>query len=226
MTPIELARPAPTAPSRIIAVLGAESTGKTTLAQALTAQLLAQGRDAVMVPELLRHFCEEQGRTPRADEQAQLAVAQTAAIAQAASVHAWVVADTTSLMTAVYSEIVFGDRGLYPMALAAHAQTSLTLLTALDVPWVADGLQRDGPHVREPVDGLVRQALTQAQLPYVCIGGLGNARVQQAWSAIEHHWRERSEDDTSRPRWRWVCDKCDDGDCEQHLLPTLLQPAR
>ena len=212
--------------ARVITVLGAESTGKTTLAQALVTRLVAQGMDAVMVPELLRGFCEQHQRTPLAHEQAQIAQAQTHAIAQAAAQHAWVVADTSALMTAVYSEVVFGDIGLYEMALQAHARSDLTLLTALDLPWEADGLQRDGPHVREPVDTLIRRALMRAELPYVTVGGQDEWRTKQAWAAIEHRWLERSEEDQARPRWRWLCEKCDDGDCEQHVLPTSLQSTR
>jgi hypothetical protein len=69
--------------------------------------------------------------------------------------HDVVVCDTTALMTAVYSHTVFGDDSLdaSPCLCKQHRTlVSLTLLTALDLPWVADGLQRDGPQVREPVD--------------------------------------------------------------------------
>lgn len=212
--------------ARVITVLGAESTGKTTLAQALVTRLVAQGMDAVMVPELLRRFCEQHQRTPLAHEQAPIAQAQTHAIAQAAAQHAWVVADTSALMTAVYSEMVFGDTSLYEMALQAHARSDLTLLTALDLPWEADGLQRDGPHVREPVDTLIRQALISAGLPFVTVCGQGEWRTEQAWAAIQHQWLKRTAEDVARPRWRWLCEKCDDGDCEQHAPLTSLQSAR
>ena len=58
-------------------------------------------------------------------------------------------ADTTALMIAVYSDLVFADTGLYDDALAAQRRVDLTLVTALDLPWLADGLMRDGAHVRE-----------------------------------------------------------------------------
>lgn len=38
----------------------------------------------------------------------------------------------------------------------------VTLLTATDLPWQADGAQPDGPHVRAPVDALVRAALQRS----------------------------------------------------------------
>ena len=55
-------------------------------------------------------------------------------------------------MIAVYSDFVFADASLYASALAAQRRCDLTLVTALDLPWRADGLQRDGAHVRAPVD--------------------------------------------------------------------------
>jgi len=87
-------------------------------------------------------------------------------------------------MIAVYSEFVFGDRALYAQALQAHARCHHTLLMALDLPWQADGLQRDGPHVREPVDTLVRAALVHADLPFSVVHGRGAARVEAALASI------------------------------------------
>jgi uridine kinase len=49
----------------IIALLGAESTGKTALAHALVQLLVQQGQDAVAVDEYLREWCAVQGRTPQ-----------------------------------------------------------------------------------------------------------------------------------------------------------------
>ena len=94
---------------KVLVLLGGESTGKSSLAQALHQTLQGEGHDAVVVPECLRLFCETHGRTPRADEQPAIADAQTQAIAQAAGKHAIVIADTGALMTAVYSARLFGD---------------------------------------------------------------------------------------------------------------------
>ncbi len=205
----------------IIAIVGAESTGKTTLATELVRTLQLNGVLATMVPEALRAFCDERQRTPTPQEQTQIAQAQSLGIAQAARTHDVVVADTTALMTAVYSDYLFNDTSLYEQALANHALVQLTLLTALDLPWVPDGLQRDGGHVREPVDGLIRQALHRSDLAYAVVAGQGSARLAQALQTVQHALsaRQRALDNASRPRWRWVCDKCDDGDCEQHWLP-------
>jgi molybdopterin-guanine dinucleotide biosynthesis protein len=53
----------PMARPRRIALLGAESTGKTQLAQALGLRLQQQGLRVTVVPEVLREWCDRQGRT-------------------------------------------------------------------------------------------------------------------------------------------------------------------
>ena len=116
----------------VIAVVGAESTGKTLLARTLAHRLADQtGQRCTWVPEHLRRWCDEQGRTPQRHEQAAIAAQQTALIDAAAQSHDVVVCDTTALMTAVYSHTVFGDDSLDASALQAHRRVSLTLLMAL-----------------------------------------------------------------------------------------------
>lgn len=205
----------------VVVLLGAESTGKTTLARELTRILQARGVDAVMVPEALRLISDRLGRTPYCHEQVEIAAEQTRLIAQASAEHAVVIADTSALMTAVYSEYIFQDPNLYAQAEADHARSTLTLLTSLDLPWSADGLQRDGPHVREPVDALLRGALQRMGTPFAIVAGQGVSRIQHALSAIEHvlDAPAREVRAAGAPRWRWFCDNCDDGECEQHWLP-------
>jgi len=212
--------------SRVIALLGAESTGKTTLAHGLVQQLAVGGRRVALVSEYLREFCDRRGRTPRQDEQRHIADEQTHRIAAAARTHDLVIADTTALMIAVYSDTVFGDTGLYASAEAAHRDgVDLTLLTALDLPWQADGLQRDGPHVREPVDARVRAALARAQIDHSVVFGQGEARLQAALASVQRALAPPPVDvdaATGPARWHWHCERCGDANCERHArLPNL-----
>jgi nicotinamide riboside kinase len=168
----------------IITLLGAESTGKSDLARALTNHLQLSGKDAVTVDEYLREWCHMHGRTPLQHEQAHIAATQQQRISRAALQHTIVVADTTSLMTAVYSEYVFADRSLYPQATAQQRSADITLVMALDIPWLPDGIQRDGPHARAPVDALLRKALMDAKISYHAVYGLGEQRLRNAINCI------------------------------------------
>lgn len=166
-----------------IAILGAECTGKTTLLADMAGHLRAQGARVNVVDEVLRHWCAAQGRTPRADEQAAIMQAQIAAV-DAATACDYLLCDTTPLVTAVYSDLLFGDHTLYPTAVAQQRRYQLTVLAMTDLPWRADGIQRDGPAARDRVDQRLREVLQNHALPVHPVGGLGAARLVSALAAL------------------------------------------
>lgn len=214
-----------------VALLGAESSGKTVLAQALAQSLARRGLAVESVPELLRSWCIAAGRTPHAHEQDGIARDHAQTIAEAAARLATtgtpgvLLADTTPLMVAVYSDLLFDDRSLYAFALEHQRRYALTLLMGLDLPWVADGIQRDGPHVQAPVDALVRAALERAGLPYQVVYGRGPARLAQAERALRQlpalaDWLESLPEPPATARWTCACDS--DAACEHRLFQRLL----
>jgi nicotinamide riboside kinase len=195
------ALPAPgTSSGLCIAIVGAESTGKTWLARHASEHLAShRAVRSTWVPEVLRQWCDEHGRTPRIDEQAAIAAEQARRITEAAARFELVLCDTTPLMTAVYSEHVFGDRSLHYPALRWQRSCALTLVTALDLPWQADGLQRDGPHVREPIDNLLQQLLDSHALPWRRVHGQGDLRLESVLEAIAPWLGVRATEPTGSP---------------------------
>lgn len=211
-----------------VTLLGGESSGKTTLAHALQPLLRAQGVTCTLVPEQLRTWCEAQGRAPLAHEQAARAAAQTLAIASAAqdATIQVVLADTTAAVIAAYSELYFEDRSLWPAAMAQQHRYGLTLLMGLDLPWVPDGLFRDGPALRAATDTVLRRELQAAGIPFQTLYGPLALRVQQALRAIGGALQRPLT--TQDPNWEqgrrpWTCEKCSDPDCEHRLFTQLLQ---
>jgi nicotinamide riboside kinase len=216
-----------------VAIIGAESTGKSELARALATALAREfGLRCRIVDEWLRDWCEQQGRTPRSDEQLGIAREHARRIAEAAALPGAdvVLCDTTPLMVAVYSDLLFDDRSLEPEARACQEAMDATLLTSLDLPWVADGLQRDGPHVRAPVDARVRARLADWGTPWSLVSGSGTARLACALDALRPLLRQRARQGRSSglfsrlagslegpPGPRWACERCDDPDCEHQL---------
>lgn len=202
-----------------IAILGAESTGKTQLASALWTALNQPAGSAVWVQEVLRQWCDAQQRTPTKDEQLTIAHEQTRHIESVPATQA-VIADTSALMTAVYSDVLFHDDSLYPYALAAHRAMDITLVTGLDLPWVADGIQRDSPQGREKIDQRLRTILQAHRINYSMVYGSGAARTSSALAVIAHHTQQRNIG--SKPkRWKWTCSECFDPDCEHRLFSAL-----
>ena len=168
---------------KLICLIGAESTGKTTLAQALAAHF-----NCLWVPEYLREFCESRGRTPTRGEQSLIletqVIHESAALMSARIANApYLFCDTAPLLTAIYSEFVFNDQSLFPRARALHARYALTLMLEPDIAWVADE-QRDGAHVRQPITEMISNVLTALNLPTASISGQGDARFVAALAAI------------------------------------------
>lgn len=224
-----------------IALLGAECTGKTSLSLRIAQTLQSLGLSVTVVPEVLREWCDAQGRTPLQHEQAAIAQQQAQRTFDIDS--GWVIADTSPLMTAIYSDFIFQDKSLYPEALAYQAQFDLTLVMGLDIAWVPDGLQRDGAHVREPIDAMLRESLRNANIPFKVIYGQHESRLDATLMAIQEgihalradlglrlasfksaqSQREGAQFGLNQGKTAWRCDLCSDADCEHRLFSDLLQ---
>ena len=165
---------------KLVALLGAECTGKSTLAEALATEF-----NAGLVSEYLREWCDTHGRTPLQHEQAHIAGEQAARIEAAARKHALVICDTTPLITALCSQHYFNDDSLLASGLAFQRRCDVTLLCAPDLPWQADGIQRDGPAVRQAFDARLRAALSAGGIAWVDIAGAEAEREAAALQAIQ-----------------------------------------
>ena len=215
----------------LVALLGGESSGKSTLSLELTAALQAHGLRVALVPEHLRAWCTAAGRAPLAHEQADIAAEQDRQIATALQGGAdVVVADTTGLVVAAYSAHYFADDTLWPDALQRHRRADLTLLMGLDLPWQPDGLFRDSPAVRDAIDRRLRGALQGAGLPFTPVYGRGPQRLAQALRAVQGRIGSRldvplvaADALLEQGSGRWNCDNCSDPDCEHRLFSGLVR---
>ena len=227
---------APVAPAAAcIALLGGESSGKSTLSLALTQALQAHGLRVALVPEHLRAWCMAAGRAPHAHEQVAIAAEQDRQIATARESGVdVVVADTTGLVVAAYSAHYFADDALWPDALQRQRGIDLTLLMGLDLPWQPDGLFRDSPAVRDAIDRRLRQALQGAGLPFAPVYGRGPQRLAQALRAVQNRLGSSLGDRLARPlvdpdevleqgSGRWSCENCSDPECEHRLFSSRIR---
>ena len=234
MTAVARNAPAAKAPDTlpVVCLLGGESTGKSALAQALQHRLeRVHGLRVLLVSEVLRSWCEAAGRAPRVSEQAAIAAEQSRRIRAAAQQPGidLVLADTSALVVAAYSELYFADASLLAAARAEQSRYALNLLMGLDLPWTPDGLFRDGPAVRDATDALLRRELDAAGLPYQAIYGQQEARLQQALRALGR-WLGRELLPVDRAlgegRLPWCCEHCSDPDGERRLFRGLVGAAR
>jgi nicotinamide riboside kinase len=204
-----------------IAVLGAECTGKSSLVAALQAHWQARGATVVVAHEVLRQWCNQRGRTPLAHEQNAIAQAQ-AKLAENTTAADYLIADTSPLMTAIYSDVLFQDPSLYPFALSHQRVYQHTLVAGLDLPWQADGILRDGPAMRERIDTRLREVLQLEGFAFSLVYGHGPKRLAGALAVLEPG---ASTVPQAKSNWRWLCDKCSDASCEHRLFSDLQAAA-
>lgn len=160
-----------------VAILGAASSGKTTLAAAL-----AERYGTVWVPEFLREFVDVEGRVPVAEDQFHIASMQRAREdAAAANAGRYLFCDTAPLMTAIYSRHYFGgiDDQLARLADGHQRDYALTFVTAPDIPWVADGLMRECEQVSVTINRMLMEELAARGIPYVLVSGDPRQRLAQ-----------------------------------------------
>jgi NadR type nicotinamide-nucleotide adenylyltransferase len=161
--------------ARRLALLGGESSGKTTLAQALAERL-----HTVWVPEYGRQRWEELRETLSADELVAVARQQVAwedAAVQAAPAAAWVVCDTTPLTTLQYC---LHDHGSAPAELQALARRRYDKVVVCepDFDFVQDGCRRDD-NFRAEQHAWTLMRLHEQAVPYITVTGSVPGRVEQ-----------------------------------------------
>jgi nicotinamide riboside kinase len=97
-------------------------------------------------------------------------------------------------------------------------ETDLNLLLSTDLLWA----NADLAEVRrqEARDAEIRSVLHSRAIGFEVVAGSGPSRLNHALAAVEHllDASARQLRIKDRPRWRWVCARCDDGECEQHWL--------
>lgn len=159
-----------------IAILGAESSGKSTLAAAL-----ASHYQTVWVPEFLREFVDVNGRVPEESDQFPIARTQMERENEAAArASQFLFCDTTPMMTALYSRWYWGRVDAQLALLERRHEYAFTLVTAPDSPWEADGLQRESEAVRQTIHEQVLQMLDERAIAYLVVTGSLPQRVLQA----------------------------------------------
>ena len=93
--------------------------------------------------------------------------------------------DTDLLSTVIYSRHYYGKCPGWIEYVMRERGAQLYLLAGIDVPWVADGDQRDRGDRREEMQQLFRQALIDRRLRFTEICGPFDNRLKAALSAID-----------------------------------------
>lgn len=200
------------APYFALALLGAESTGKSSLALQLKTCFELAGFSVFLQSELLRLWCEKNQSLPSQQDQHFILAEQIKAqndwhlnaranfnddcFIQNLSLTGLVknqapcifISDTAALQTAAYSHYYFADNSLDESALIAHDFFDFSFLMGLDLPWQQDPL-RTGSDSQMPVDSRLRQLLsrTNHNALFSTVYGHHQQRLMNAWTALQKH---------------------------------------
>ncbi len=166
-----------------IAVVGPESTGKSTVAEQLAQQL-----GTVCVPEYAREYCRHLNREYTLQDEMNMFYGQVAlerSLVPLAQNNV-LVCDTMFLTIKIWCDHLFGHTPGEVLEAIQVAHYDLYLLMDIDLPWVDDPL-RDFPKLRTHFMGVWRQELQAINANYQVISGLGADRFHNAWEAVRQH---------------------------------------
>ena len=165
-----------------ICLYGAESTGKSTLAEKL-----AQHYRTHFVPEAARNLLKTSFECTYEDL---LHIAETQAqwVEQhLKNANKLLFCDTDLLTTKVYAQYLFGQVPAFASWIEAINQYDLHLFMDTDVPYEQDGT-RLGSHTRPALRALFLAALKRDHVPFAVITGDWNQRLQTACRLIEERF--------------------------------------
>ena len=171
-----------------VCVVGAESTGTTTLSRDLAAHYLT-----VWVPEYGRLYTErlqEQGVNTfayqwRTEEFVHIALQQQEDEDRLAEkANRILICDTDALATCIWHQRYLGTWSKQVEEIANRRRYALYLLTNCEIPFESDGV-RDGQHIRPWMTKRFSEELTQRGCPWILLKGAREERLKRAVAEID-----------------------------------------
>lgn len=160
-----------------IAVVGPESSGKSTLSQAL-----AQAINGSWVAEYVREYFAHKGSSDY--ELADIvAIARGQLAAEAAFDAPLLICDTTVLVCKIWAEVRYQHCPAELLALYHPQDYALHLLTRPDIPWEPDPL-RENPNDRDALFDLYEADLKASGARYIIVSGDPEQRLSTALAAF------------------------------------------
>ena len=163
-----------------IAVVGPESTGKSTMSA-----FLAKHYNTVWVPEFARDYCAQLTEPPTWQDEINMFYGQLALEKELLpQANKLLICDTTFITVKIWSDHVFGKTPQEVLDLLPKHIYDFYLLLNIDLPWEEDPL-RDFPHMREHFMDIWYRELDALNAKYVLVSGTGPDRYERAVEAVD-----------------------------------------
>jgi len=163
-----------------IAVVGPESTGKSTI----SAQL-AKHYNTVWVPEYAREYCEKLSAPCSWEDEINMFRGQLLLEEQLAPLaNRLLICDTTFITVKIWSDHMFGHAPQEVIDELPLRPYDLYLLMNIDLPWEEDPL-RDFPHMREHFMEVWHSELIALNAEYRLISGTNDERLKNSILVVD-----------------------------------------
>jgi len=163
-----------------IAIVGPESTGKSTISQAL-----AKHYNVPWVPEYARYYCAALTSDCTLQDEINMFHGQVALEDSILSTTEaeFIICDTTFLTVKIWSDEILGETPSIVLEALTNRTYDFYVLLDIDLPWQEDPL-RDFPHMREHFMDIWHKELKALNSSYVVVGGIDN-RLRNVIDAID-----------------------------------------
>ena len=167
-----------------IVITGPESTGKTTLAEAL-----AQRLNAHLIPEYARSYVEKLDRPYNYSDVEMIAQHQLEEESRFSDsgVSGILLMDTWLIITKVWFEVVYGAAPGWIEKEIATDNIDLFLVCAPDIPWIADPIRENGGEMRLKLFDRYCKEIESHGFACEIVRGAGELRLQNAWNLLKSH---------------------------------------
>jgi NadR type nicotinamide-nucleotide adenylyltransferase len=170
-----------------VAIVGAESTGKTTLAEQL-----ARHYQTVWAPEYGRVYLDLKDSPCELEDISHIARGHMEGEERLArEANRVLILDTELIITTLWSEYFFSECPDWVRREASERSYDLYLLTANDVPWIADP-QRVGPESRDTFYERLRRELGWRGRRFAVVRGGYEQRLEQAIRAVDSLFKNQT----------------------------------
>jgi NadR type nicotinamide-nucleotide adenylyltransferase len=172
----------PTSELKKIAIVGPESTGKSTMSA-----YLAGYYNTVWVPEFARGYCEKLTAPPTWQDEINMFYGQLALEKELLhKANKLLICDTTFITVKIWSDHTFGRSPQEVLDELPKHPYHLYLLLDIDVAWEEDPL-RDFPHMREHFMAVWHKELNALNARYTLVKGTGPERYSSAVKTIDDY---------------------------------------
>ncbi len=163
-----------------VAIVGPESTGKSTLAEAL-----ATHYNTALVPEVAREYVAALKQPYTLEDIVEISRQQLALEDElAANANRVLFCDTNLVVTKIWAEHFAGHCPAFIQTHFEARQYDLHLLTDIDLPWTPDPL-REHPHLRQELFDLYKNLLDASSIHYRLVSGKGSLRTDAAIAFVD-----------------------------------------